>query len=267
MTMESYISDGPSWEIQFGSSPLVAAAIHDGHTIRHEIEPLLAVTEADRLHEEDPHTAFWTTVAPTRIVGLRSRFEFDLNRPRDKAVYLGPDDAWGLEVWQDAPSDEVVAKSLAQYDAFFQQVQVILDNLVSQFGRVLVLDLHSYNHRREGPDGHTLDQSDNPEVNIGTGTMDRNRWGPTIDRFIAGLTQCDFLGRNLDVRENVRFSGGHFPEWIHSTFPESICCVTIEFKKFFMDEWTAEVDQSQLYGIGEALKSASLPALEEMLNA
>jgi N-formylglutamate amidohydrolase len=267
MTVENYFPDGPSWEIQFGCAPLVAAAIHDGHAIRREVEPLLAVTEADRLHEEDPHTAFWTTIAPTRIVGLRSRFEFDLNRPRDKAVYLGPSDAWGLTVWQNAPSEQVVSKSLAQYDAFFQQVRVTLENLVSQFGRVLVLDLHSYNHRREGPDGHVLDQRDNPEVNIGTGTMDRNRWGGTVDRFIAELGQADFLGRPLDVRENVRFFGGHFPEWIHGTFPQSVCCLSIEIKKFFMDEWTAEVDQSRLYAIGEALKSAALPALEEMLKA
>ena len=161
----------------------------------------------------------------------------------------------------------MVSKSLAQYDAFFQQVQVTLDNLVSQFGRVLVLDLHSYNHRPEGPDGHTPDQSDNPEVNLGTGTMDRKRWGVTIDRFIAELSQFDFSGRTLDVRENVRFFGGRFPEWIHSTFPGSVCCLSIEVKKFFMDEWTAEVDQSQLYEIGEALKSAVLPALEEMLKA
>lgn len=264
MTLESYISDGPSWEIQFGAAPLVAAAIHDGHTVRHEVEQLLSVTEAERLYEEDPHTAFWTTLAPTRIVGLRSRFEFDLNRPRDKAVYLGSRDAWGLKVWRDQPSEEVVAKSLAQYDAFYQQVQVILDNLVSQFGRVLVLDLHSYNHRREG---HMLDQSGNPEVNIGTGTMDRNRWGSVIDRFMAELTQFDFLGRNLDVRENVRFSGGQFPRWIHGTFPESICCIAIEVKKFFMDERTAEVDQSELHEIGEALKSATTPALQEVLDA
>jgi len=267
MTMESYLSDGPSWQIQFGPSPLVAAAIHDGHTIRQEVEPLLAVSEADRLHEEDPHTAFWTTLAPTRIVGLRSRFEFDLNRPREKAVYLGPEDAWGLEIWQSQPSDEIVARSLAQYDAFYQQVRVILENLVSQFGRVLVLDLHSYNHRREGPDGRTLDPQENPEVNVGTGTMDRNRWGATVDGFIAELTQFEFLGRHLDVRENVRFSGGQFSRWIHGTFSESVCCLAVDVKKSFMDEWTAEVDQFQLYEIGEALKSAAPAALMTMLDA
>ena len=38
--------------------------------------------------QEDPFTGIWTTVAPTRLIGLHSRFEVDFNRPRDKAVYL-----------------------------------------------------------------------------------------------------------------------------------------------------------------------------------
>ena len=266
MTVENYISDGPGWEIQFGFAPLVATAIHDGHAVRREVEPLLAVEEPDRLHEEDPHTSFWTTIAPTRAVGFRSRFEFDLNRPREKAVYLGPDDAWGLDIWKDAPSAEIIAASLAQYDAFYEQMHVALNSLVSRFGRVLVLDLHSYNHRREGPDGPAADPKDNPEINVGTGTMDRSRWSATVDRFVAELSRYDFLGRTLDVRENVKFRGGNFPKWIHSTFPESVCCMSIEVKKFFVDEWTAEIDQSRLYEIGEALKSAALTSLEEMLN-
>ena len=267
MAVKGNISDGPCWEIQFGSAPLVATAIHDGHTVRREIETLLAVSESDRLHEEDPNTSFWTTAAPTRIVGLRSRFEFDLNRPRDKAVYVSPDDAWGLNIWHDTPSEEIVSASLVQYDAFYQHVHTTLSNLVSRFGRVLVLDLHSYNYKREGEDGPPADPKDNPELNIGTGTMDRGRWAATVDRFISELSQFDYEGRSLDVRENIKFRGGHFPEWIHTTFPESVCCLSVEVKKFFMDEWTAEVDQTQLYDIGEAIKSAAMPALEEMFGA
>ena len=258
----SCLHDGPIWEIQFGAAPLVATAIHDGHTVREEGSALLAVSEEDRLHEEDPHTAFWAAVAPTRIVAMRSRFEVDLNRPRGEAVYLGPDDAWGLQVWKTPPPEAGISRSLAQYDAFYRQVQVALETLVLQWGRVLVLDLHSYNHRRAGPDGPAADPGENPEVNIGTGTMERARWGGLVDCFIEGLRQFDFLGRTLDVRENVRFSGGQFARWIHTTFPECACCLAIEVKKFFLDEWTGEVDQAQLYVVGEALRSAAATALE-----
>ena len=80
-----------AWRIVKGDGPLVAAAIHDGHFVRDNVRPLLALSDAARLSEEDPCTGYWTTVASTQIVGKRSRFEVDLNRPRDKAVYQHPD--------------------------------------------------------------------------------------------------------------------------------------------------------------------------------
>ena len=38
-----------------------------------------------------------------RIIVNRSRFEVDINRPRDKAVYITPEDAWGLHIWKNIP--------------------------------------------------------------------------------------------------------------------------------------------------------------------
>ena len=69
------------WKTVEGEGPIIASAIHDGHDVRPEVASLLALDDAQRLREEDPHTAGWTRVAPTRIVGLVSRFEVDLNRP------------------------------------------------------------------------------------------------------------------------------------------------------------------------------------------
>lgn len=75
------------WYLERGQGPLVAAAIHDGHEIRDELIGRVAISEGDRLREEDPFTGAWTGVAPTRLVGLHSRFEVDFNRPREKSVY------------------------------------------------------------------------------------------------------------------------------------------------------------------------------------
>ena len=266
-SFSNQLSEGPFLEIHFGNSPLVAAAIHDGHAVRREIAQLLAVSDMDRLHEEDPHTAFWTSIGPNRIVALRSRFEIDFNRPRDKAVYLDPSDAWGLRVWESPPSEEIVARSLAEYDTFYRQVEEMLDSLVLRFGQVVVLDLHSYNHRRGGVDGPVADVEGNPEVNIGTGTMDRERWSPVVDSFVEELRGFDFLGRTLDVRENTKFSGGQFSKWIHDRFPDSVCCIAVEVKKFFVDEWTGEVDQTQLHRIGESLRVGTIRILQELSNA
>lgn len=252
------------WEIYTENGPLAATAIHNGHRVRTEAAEIMALSEEGRLREEDPFTGDWTTVGNTRIIGLHSRFEVDLNRPREKAVYIAPEDAWGLQVWKTRPSPEIIAASLAEYDAFYAAIRRIFSGLEQQFRRFVVFDLHTYNHRREGPGGPPADPKMNPEVNIGTGAMDRERWAPLVDRFIADLRNYNFRGRSLDVRENVKFKGGQFSRWIHQTFPESACSLAIEFKKFFMDEWSGKPDRQQLEEIRLALQSTVPGALEEL---
>ena len=257
--------DQEIWTLERGPGPIVATAIHDGHEVRDELLPSLALDESARLREEDPFTGRWASVAPTTLVGLRSRFEVDLNRPRNTAVYRAPEDAWGLTVWKDGLPEEAVGRSLEGYDAFFAALDALYRDLARQHGRFLVLDLHSYNHRRAGPDGPPADPAGNPQVNLGTGTMaDRGRWARLIDRFREDLAGYDFPGGPLDVRENVRFRGGACAAWTHRTFPDSACVLSIEIKKFFMDEWTGEPDGALVDAVREALRSVLPGALEEL---
>jgi hypothetical protein len=263
------VSD-PAWKTELGEGPLVAVALHHGHQVRDEVIRHLALDEVTRLREEDPLTGEWTAVAPHRIVVNRSRFEMDLNRPRDKAVYRRPEDAWGLEVWKPGTPDKLFERSLAQYDAFYAEMRELFDALVRTHGRFLVLDIHSYNHRRGGSDGPLADPAGNPQVNVGTGTMDRARWAPVVDRFIAELSSADFPGDSLegplDVRENVRFFGGNFPRWIHEQYPETGCALALEFKKIFMDEWTGQADRRLMGAIHVALRQAAERTLETFLS-
>lgn len=258
------MSQDTIWELNEGNGPLVAAAIHNGHKLRQEVADIMALSEDARLREEDPFTGEWAIAGDTQIIGLRSRFEVDLNRPREKAVYIEPEDAWGLKVWESSPPPEIVTRSLAEYDAFYSDVYQLFTGLEQQFGCFVVFDLHSYNHLRAGADGLPADPELNPEVNIGTGTMDRARWGPLVDRFIDDLRSYNFCGRSLDVRENVKFKGGRFSGWIHETFPESACSLAIEFKKFFMDEWSGKPDRRQLEEICKAVQSTVPGVLEEL---
>lgn len=249
-----------------GDSPIVAVAVHDGHAVRPDLEPRFALTSQERLREEDPLTGEWTKIASSRIVAARSRFELDLNRPREKAIYRTPGDAWGLHVWKEALPEEMVAASLAAYDFFYDMARTLLSNLVSRFGQVFVFDLHSYNHRREGPECAAADAEGHPDVNIGTGTLDRDRWGRLVDRFMHDLNAFDFEGRQLDVRENVCFQGGNFSRWIHDEFGGDVCSLAIEFKKFFMDEWTGTPDRRQLALIQRALET-TIPGILQELRA
>ena len=258
----------PPYALTTGPGPLVAAAVHDGHEITPETLAHVALQDAERLREEDPFTAELAAVAPTQIVGLHSRFEVDLNRPPDRAVYLTPDDAWGLTVWDGDVPDDVVERSRGMYRAFYDALGALLDGKVEEHGAVVVYDLHSYNHRRDGPDGPAADDAANPEVNIGTGTLDRSRWGHLVDGFMADLrsgARDAGLG-DLDVRENVKFQGGYLSQWIHERYGSDACVLAVEFKKTFMDEWSGTPDRPHLDALRKALQ-ATVPGTLLSLDA
>jgi N-formylglutamate deformylase len=239
--------------------PIVTTAIHAGHDLRPEIAARIALDEHTLLREEDPFTDRIAAAGGTRAVVDRSRFEVDLNRPRDEAVYTTPDTAWGLEVWTDPLPDLVVERSLSIYDDFYLRMAAHLDELACH-GPFVVLDVHSYNHRRGGPDAAPEPEEDNPEVNVGTGSLDHQRWGELVGRFMDDLRSQEVRTHPLDVRENVRFQGGHLSRWVHERYDGTGCAVALEFKKVFMDEWTGEPDDGHIRELTAAL-AATFPAL------
>jgi N-formylglutamate deformylase len=248
-----------------GSSQLVATAIHAGHDLRPEVEAQLAVAESTRLREEDPFTDLLIGPLTARVVVNRSRFEVDLNRPRDQAVYLHADQAWGLDLWRDSPSQELIAGSLELYDRFYETLAARLDRL-SESGPFVLFDVHSYNHRRGGPDAPAEPPEANPDVNLGTGSLDSARWAPVIDALTEALEGAVVSGQPLDVRENVRFKGGHLTRWIAARYPQTGCALALEFKKTFMDEWTGRLFPDRVGELTEAF-ARGLPAVMQAIGA
>jgi N-formylglutamate amidohydrolase len=249
--------------IEEGDGPLAAVAVHDGHAVRDEVARRQALSPADRRREEDPYTGRWArALAPTHAVARRSRFEVDLNRPPDRAVYESPEDAWGLAVWENNPPPLVIDRSLKIHKRFYDAVEDLMARKIERHGRILVLDLHSYCHRRRGPDAPPGDPEDNPEIDIVTGPMHREHWAPVVERFKESLRAFDFRGRSLDVRENVKFRGGYFGERMREQFPRSACSIMVEVKKFYMDEWTGELYEEIHADIEAALDHATQATLE-----
>lgn len=112
-----------------------------------------------------------------------------LEPPRDGAVYLTPEQAWGLKVWRHSPPPEVVARSLAAYDVFYQELRRLLDEKVCRYGRFVAFDIHSYNHRRSGPNAPAADPARNPEINLGTGTIPRQYGTRLVQRVCRRLAR------------------------------------------------------------------------------
>jgi N-formylglutamate amidohydrolase len=241
------------WTVTNGEGPIVAMAIHAGHALRPEIAERMRLSDAERLREEDPYTDVWTEIAATRVVAHRSRFEVDLNRPRKSAVYVSADQSWGLDVWTAPLPGAVIKRSLEIRERFYAMLEGLLEEKRRRYGRFVVYDIHSYNHRRAGPDGAVADAAGNPEVNVGTGSLDRARWSSLVDGFMADLRAFGSSGPGLDVRENVRFKGGYLAQFVHERFRESGCTLAIEFKKTFMDEWTGEPDDARIAWLGSVL--------------
>ena len=235
------------WTTARGPSPIVATAIHDGHGLRADVADAMALADLDRLREEDPFTGQAVVGVDNHIIVHRSRFEFDLNRGVDGAIYETPEQSWGLDVWGGKGERGMFDRSLAIHAAYYRMLGHYLDEIAAEHERFVVLDVHSYNHRRDGPDGAPTDPAKAPDINIGTFSMPREQWAFLLDPMMQAMREFDFNGRTLDVRENIAFQGkGEQTRFIHERYPGTGCGIAIEFKKFFMDEWSGTPDPAEL---------------------
>lgn len=249
------------WTVQHGPGSVVATAIHHGHELRREVAEAMALEDAERLREEDPFTGEAVRDVPTNLVVHRSRFEVDLNRGTEGAVYRSPEQCWDMKVWQAAPDETLVGRSLAVHAAYYRMLAQLLDGIAARHERFLVIDVHSYNHRRDGPDAPPMPQLQAPDINIGTFSMPRELWSFLVDPLIDAMRSFDFNGRRLDVRENVAFEGkGEQTRFVHRRYPGTGCAIALEVKKFYMDEWTGVPDPSELAAmralVGHAARTA-----------
>ena len=247
MDRDAPTPDPPWWTLQRSDDCVLATAIHDGHGLRAEVAAAMALAEGERLREEDPHTGHAVRGVPTHAIACRSRFEVDLNRAATDAVYRTPEQCWGLDVWRAPPDDAMVARSLELHAAYYAMLGGLLDDIARRHGRYVLLDVHSYNHRRNGPGTPPTPQDAAPDINIGTFSMPRGEWAFLLDPLMEAMRGFDFNGRRLDVRENVAFQGkGEQTRFVHARHPGVGCAIAIEFKKFFMDEWSGEPDPAEL---------------------
>lgn len=255
------------WTLARGRSPLIGTAIHDGHIVSDDLLARMALDEAGRLREEDPFTAHFIADMDNRIIVHRSRFELDLNRALSEAIYLRPEQAWGLNVYETRPNEDQLGRLCRQHASYYAMLKSTLADIEAEHGAFVLLDMHSYNHRRGGVGAPPTDPEKAPDINIGTFSMDRARWAHILDPFMDCLRDQPFLGRRLDVRENIAFAGkGEQTRVVHEHFPKTGCAIAVEFKKIFMDELTGAPDPQAIADLQAAIRAA-LPLLEASLGA
>jgi N-formylglutamate amidohydrolase len=251
--------------VEVAPGQIVWTAVHAGHELRAGVADVVALDPSTRLREEDPYTDRLLGDDGICVVARRSRFEVDLNRPREEAVYRTPEEAFGLDVWKRDLQPDELEESWRVHDAFYSCLSAQLDPLAAN-GRFLVLDVHSYNHRRGGRDEPPEPAEDNPEVNVGTAAIEGRGWERAVATFVETLSDQQVGDHRLDVRVNVRFRGGYLCRWVVEHYPETACPLAIEFKKVFMDEWTGECDVAHVSELRRALGVAGRVTLAELTD-
>ncbi|MBS3740580.1 MAG: N-formylglutamate amidohydrolase [Candidatus Cloacimonetes bacterium] len=136
----------------------------------------------------------------------------------------------------------------------------MLKKVHKRHGYSLLYDLHSFNYQRDQYD----DNKKFPDIIVGTGKIDREKGLPAIKTIIKIMRKFDFMGKRLHVVENSIFPGGNFPYQISNKFPQKCCILSLEFKKFFMNEKTGEPFWEHLYTIKQLLKSTIRPVQQQV---
>lgn len=172
-----------SYHIRTADSPLWSFAIHDGHQVSPLLQPYLNVDEHTRLREEDPYTATIGELPVNQLVIGTSRFQLDINRRIEDSVYLRPDQAWNLQVWQEALPAAYLDILYRQHQTFYQTIESHLERTIRKYGYFIVLDIHSYNCRRQSPTS-TVDSQSNPQLNLGTASI-HPAWRELTDLLVA----------------------------------------------------------------------------------
>jgi len=206
--------------------PYACAAIHDGHQFRKELWENCLHTEYDRWYEEDPKTKNMVISLPILIAGCDSRFEYDLNRPPEEAVF---ETAWGKQLWKSPLPKIQKQQSLQKHNAFYRVVNALILKLEQKFGFAIIYDMHSYNWKRW--------DREVPTWNLGTSNIDSERFGSDIESWRLSLSEIK-LPNNIKSTAliNDTFQGnGYFLKFITKTFNNTLVLAT-EIAKVYCDE-------------------------------
>jgi len=235
--------------------PQIAVAIHAGHRVRPELLPFMALSDAERLFEEDEATEVMIRRFSNAVWVLESRAVYDLNRDEDSALPLTPEKFWGTRVYKEVPPREMNRKSLERYRRFYRHLGTLITHLLDRFDRCVVYDIHSYNITRQQAKGF----DDPPVFNLGTRGIDRNRWRQEVDDWLSLLGTIRLPGITPTVAENQVFMGhGELCRRL-TDWDSRILVLPTEVSKVYMDELTGKVYS----GVTDALASQ----LTRIMNA
>lgn len=207
--------------------PYICGAVHDGHQFRKELWDNCLHTEYERWYEEDPETKNMVISHPILIAGCDSRFEYDLNRTPEDAVF---ETAWGKQLWKSALPESQKEDSLKKHANFYKVVHALVAQIESKFGAAIVYDMHSYNWKRW--------DREVPTWNLGTSNVDNARYSKHIESWRQSLSEMQLPNAIQSTAAiNDTFQGnGYFLKFITKNFENTLVLAT-EIAKIYCDEY------------------------------
>lgn len=239
------VSDDYSFTLKIDTyTYFLCGAVHDGHQFRKELWERCIHSEYDRWYEEDPCTKQMVQSNPMVIAGLDSRFEYDLNRDPDTAIY---EDAWGKKLWHTPLPEDQKQKSLSKHENFYKVVHALVLKMEEKFGAAIVYDMHSYNWKRwDRPV---------PVVNLGTKNIDNDRFSAFAKAWRDTLATI-VLPQEIETTAGINdtFQGnGYFLKYITDHF-DNVLVLATEFSKIYCDEYEYIIFPEVVNAIEEQLK-------------
>jgi N-formylglutamate amidohydrolase len=222
----------------------VGVALHAGSNVRPDMRELMAVSREERFLEEDPYTDRFVKDFPVQLVAMDSRFEYDLNREMEEAIYPFSEKKWGLQVWKRPLTTEETENTLIKYREFHELLEMVIDHILGYHKTAILFDVHSFCYQREQRKIWWKDER--PEINLGTRSIDRKYFAPLVDLFLEQLARTSLDGHKIRVAENEIFSGGYLTRKFAASHQRRVLVLAIEYKKIFMDEHTGKLDEEIL---------------------
>ncbi|WP_299123136.1 N-formylglutamate amidohydrolase [uncultured Winogradskyella sp.] len=228
--------------------PYACAAVHDGHQFRRDLWDNCLHTAYDRWYEEDPETKNMVISHPILIAGCDSRFEYDLNRTPEEAVF---ETAWGKQLWKQPLSEAEKKESLKKHTNFYKVVGALISKLEEKFGVCIVYDMHSYNWQRW--------DREVPTWNLGTSNIDNERFGEQIESWRKALTSIRLphgIKQTAEIN-NTFYGNGYFLKFITNNFKNTLVLAT-EIAKVYCDEYK-QINYPEVVAAVEQQLQALLP--------
>ena len=257
-------------------TPFIASLPHSGTYIPENLEGLYTDAHLGRLRNTDWHLpeiyAFLPSIGVTTITANFSRYVVDVNRGLEqlksgknyKSALITTTDTWGEPILKNPEQDLKEVFRIANfYMPFHDALSNEIRRKIAKFGKVYLLDMHSFDTQPLSPDD-IFKYGVDTAADIYLGAGDFSEFGPYLK---AGLTNALFRSR-FNVNETPRFPGGHIVRHYGSNPNVEACMVELKYMTYMADssangDHMPEIDHDRADPTIAKLKKA----LTDMVNA